>query len=122
MEFFMELFAGTLAAGYYVAMVVITVLLLVAGWRIFQKAGYPGWASIIPFYNLYVEYKIAWGNGWLFLLTFIPVINIVVAIILQIKLAKAFGYPSAFAIGLIFLPNIFQLIMGFDNSKYIGPQ
>ena len=45
----MELFAGTLAAGYYVAMVVITVLLLVAGWRIFQKAGYPGWASIIPF-------------------------------------------------------------------------
>ena len=48
--------------------------------------------------------------------------HIVVAIILQIKLAKAFGYPSAFAIGLIFLPNIFQLIMGFDNSKYIGPQ
>lgn len=48
--------------------------------------------------------------------------HIVVAIILQIKLAKAFGYPGAFAIGLIFLPNIFQLIMGFDNSKYIGPQ
>lgn len=62
------------------------------------------------------------GSGWFFLLEIIPVVNIIIDIIMKVKLSKAFGYPGAFALGLIFLPNIFQLIMGFDSSQYIGPQ
>lgn len=116
------LFAETLTAGYYVAVLVIYILLIVAWWRIFQKAGQPGWASLIPIYNLYILFKISMGSGWFFLLEFIPVANIIIDIILKVKLSKAFGYPGIFALGLIFLPNIFQLILGFDRSQYIGPQ
>lgn len=76
---------------------------------------------IIPFYNRYIFYKIAWGNGWLFLLELVPFANIVFAIMVEVKLSRAFGQGGAFAAGLIFLPNIFLLILGFRNYQYIGP-
>lgn len=56
------------------------VLLIVAMWMIFKKAGKPGWAAIVPFYNIYVEYEITWGSGWRFLLLLIPIYNIILAI------------------------------------------
>ncbi|MDD6429243.1 DUF5684 domain-containing protein [Candidatus Weimeria sp. HCP3S3_B5] len=111
-----------LLAVYWVWCLVLYILLIIANWKIFEKAGEPGWASLIPFYNLYVQYKIAWGNGLLFLLLLIPIVNVVISIIYEVKLAHAFGKSGGFAVGLIFLPNIFQLILGFDSSQYYGPQ
>lgn len=96
------------------------VLAIVAMWRIFEKAGEPGWAAIIPFYNLYVLFKITWGSGWKFLLMLIPIANIVIAIITMVKLAKAFGKSGGFAVGLIFLSIIFYCILAFDQSQYLG--
>ena len=52
----------------------ITVLFIIALWKMFEKAGEPGWAALIPFYNTYVLFKISWGNGWYFLLSVIPAI------------------------------------------------
>ena len=108
----------------------ILVLTIIAMWKIFEKAGEPGWAAIIPFYNLYVLFKITWGNGWKFLFLLIPIANIVFAIITMVKLAKAFGKntcnqngiesPSGFAVGLIFLSVIFYCILAFDQSQYLG--
>ena len=98
----------------------IIVLGIVAMWKIFEKAGEPGWAAIIPFYNLYVLFKITWGNGWKFLLLLIPIANIVFAIITMVKLAKAFGKSGGFAVGLIFLSVIFYCILAFDHSEYAG--
>lgn len=119
-------FETFLATGFGVAYMIfclaIAVACLVAMWRIFTKADKPGWACIVPFYNMYCLYEIAFGVGWLFLLTFIPCVNFVVSIILYIKLAKAFGHGTGFGIGLIFLSPIFLMILGFDNSYYIGPQ
>ena len=77
----------------------------------FTKAGKPGWAAIVPFYNLYILFEITWGNGLLFLLMLIPIVNSIVAIITMVKLAKAFGKGGGFAVGLIFLSLIFILIL-----------
>ncbi|MGN0365433.1 MAG: DUF5684 domain-containing protein [Suilimivivens sp.] len=101
---------------------VISVLTIIAMWKIFKKAGKPGWASIIPFYNTYCLFDLAWGNGWLFLLSLIPCVNIVVMIMLYFKLAKAFGKGTAFGFGLLFLNTIFVLILGFGSAEYVGPQ
>lgn len=100
--------------------IAVAVLSIVALWKIFEKAGEPGWAAIIPFYNLYVLFKITWGSGWKFLLLLIPIANLVIAIITMVKLAKAFGKSGGFAVGLIFLSVIFYYILAFDSSTYIG--
>ncbi len=100
----------------------VLIVLLVAGlWKMFQKAGEPGWTSIIPFVNTYKLYKIGWGNGWLFLLGIIPVVNFIVYIVLSLKLAKAYGMGVGFGIGLMFLPSIFYIILGFSGARYYGP-
>jgi len=98
----------------------IAVLGIVAMWKIFEKAGEPGWAAIIPFYNLYVLFKITWGNGWKFLFLLIPIANFVFLIITMVKLAKAFGKSGGFAVGLIFLSVIFYCILAFGDAQYIG--
>lgn len=71
-------------------------------------------------YNTYLMYKIAFGNGWLFLLLFIPVVNVVIGIVFSIKLAEVFGQGVGFGVGLMFLPFIFYLILGFGDAEYIG--
>ncbi len=98
----------------------VAVLSIIAMWKIFEKAGEPGWAAIIPFYNLYVLFKITWGNGWNFLLLLIPLANVVFMIITMVKLAKAYGKSGGFAVGLIFLSVIFMCILAFDQSIYQG--
>ena len=71
--------------AYLVFLLVFYALIVVANWKIFTKAGKPGWASIIPFYNLYVLFEIAGMNGWLFLLLCLPIVNIVMLILLYIR-------------------------------------
>jgi len=118
----MKHFTTNASPGTIVFEVIFAILLIIALWRIFEKASVPGWMSIVPFVNAYQEFKITWGNGWLFLLMFIPIVNIVIEIITMVKLSKAFGHGGGYACGLIFLPTIFFLILGFDDSRYIGPQ
>ncbi len=112
--------------GAYVSMLsfaalVFAVLVIVGLWKMFKKAGEPGWCAIIPFVNTYKLFKIAWGSGWLFLLCFIPIVNIVMGIMVSIKLARAFGKGTGFAVGLILLPSIFYIILGFSDAVYYGP-
>lgn len=107
---------------YLVVLLLVCVFIIVCWWKLFTKAGRPGWAAIIPFYNYYVMFDIAWGNGILFLLMIVPFVNFVVKIILMVKLASAYGKGGGFAVGLIFLPIIFLPILAFGDSNYIGPQ
>lgn len=113
--------AATFGAGYTIVAIVILILTLVAMWRIFTKAGKPGWGCIIPFYNMYCLYDITFGNGWLFLLTFVPCVNVIVGIIMLFKLAKVFGHGVGYGFGLLFLNTIFILILGLGSDEYIGP-
>ncbi len=99
------------------------VLVIIAQWRIFEKAGEAGWKVLVPFYNTYVLFQIAGRNGLGFLLLFIPVVNIVVGIMLAIDLAKHFGKSAAFGVvGLFFFSIIGMLMLAFGNAKYVGPK
>lgn len=117
---------GSVITQYLGFMTVIYVLLIIAMWKIFTKAGKPGWASIVPIYNVIVMFQIIGLNPWLLLLYLIPVVNFVVAIVFSIvqasRLSKAFGKGTGFALGLFFLNPIFLLMLGFGDSKYIGIQ
>ena len=101
---------------------IVAVLLVIAMWKIFSKAGQGGWKAIIPIYNVYILCKIADTSGWKFLLLIIPIVNIVYYIMLMYRLAKSFGKGILFTIGLLLLPNIFTLILAFGKSQYIGPK
>lgn len=100
---------------------ILAVILIIAWWKVFTKAGQPGWACLIPIYNLYILLKIAGKPGWWIVLYLIPIVNFVITIIVSIAVANSFGKSALFGIGLAFLPFIFYLILGFGNAKYVGP-
>lgn len=108
-------------AIYVIICLAVSIFAIVCMWKIFAKAGKPGWAAIVPFYNLYILFEITWGNGILFLLTLIPFVNAIIMLITYVKLAKAFGKSGGFAVGLIFLPIIFLPMLAFGSAQYIGP-
>ena len=102
--------------------IALCILILVAEWKIFTKAGQPGWAVIIPFYNLWVLYKIVCGRGKAMFRLLIPLYNIYWAIKTDIKLAHAYGKSTGFGVGLIFLAPIFLCILAFGDAQYVGVQ
>ena len=99
---------------------VLCVFVLVCMWIVFRKAGKPGWAAIVPFYNLYVLFDITWGSGMRFLLLLIPIYNIILSIQTEVRPAKAFGKSGGFAAGLVFLPYIFIPLLAFGKETYQG--
>jgi hypothetical protein len=96
-------------------------ILVIAGcWKTFEKAGKPGWAAIVPIYNVVVLLDIAGKPTWWLILMLIPLVNIVVALIVSIAVAQAFGKSAAFGIGLALLGVIFYPILGFGDAEYQG--
>jgi len=112
--------AGGGAGIVIVVYLVVIVFEIAALWRVFTKAGHPGWAAIIPLYNTYILLKIANRPGWWLILFFIPLVNIIFAIIVFYDVAKAFGHGAGFTVGLILLSFIFIPILGFGSSQYRG--
>ena len=115
--------AGGGAVGAIMGLVwlAVVVLFIVALWKVFTKAGQPGWAAIVPIYNAYVLVKIAGRPGWWLLMLFIPFVNIVFSILLSIDIAKAFGQSAAWGVILLFLLcGIGYLILGFGSATYQG--
>ena len=116
---------GTVATAavyiYLILSLLITAAIIVGIWKMFEKAGEGGWKSLIPFYNMYILYKISWGNGLLFLLLFLPIIDIVMIIVTPFKTAKAYGLHPLYGVGLLLLPVIFYPVIGLGSSRYIGP-
>lgn len=97
------------------------IVLIVAEWELFEKAGEAGWKSLVPFYNKYVWYRIAMGNGWLFLLGLIPVVGWAVKVIACYKLSQAFGHGVLFCVGLFMLPFVFEIYLAFGPDEYYRP-
>lgn len=108
---------GSLGLVYFA----LIVLMIIAWWKIFTKAGKPGWAAIVPIYNIIVLCEIVGRPAWWVILFLIPCVNIVAHIMISLDLAKSFGKDVGFGVGLIILPYIFGLILGFGSATYVGP-
>ena len=119
--------AGGLLAGIFAAFAAMWLIILalyiiavIGMWKMFEKAGREGWKSLIPIYNMYVLTEISGQSGWMFLLCLIPGVGALIwSIMVSIKLAPAFGKDTGFAIGLILLPFVFYLILGFGKDQYV---
>lgn len=99
---------------------ILGIIYLIGMWKLFEKAGRPGWNAIIPFYSQYVLTEISGQEGLLFLLIFIPGVGAVIwQIMVALKIAPAFGKSTGFAIGLILLAPIFYCILGFGSDTYL---
>jgi hypothetical protein len=105
---------------FWVCYFAVIILLIAAMWKVFTKAGQPGWAAIIPIFNMYILCKVAGRPGWWVILLLIPFVNFIILIILSIDVAKSFGKGAGFGIGLFFLPFIFYPILGFGSAQYQG--
>ncbi|MEI6326642.1 MAG: DUF5684 domain-containing protein [Candidatus Roizmanbacteria bacterium] len=111
--------AGASVFGFFYFALVV--LMIVTMWRIFTKAGRPGWHCLIPIYSTVVLLRIVGKPGWWFLLIFVPLVNIIIVLIMHDALSKSFGKSTAFTLGLIFVPFITLPILAFGGAKYIGP-
>jgi hypothetical protein len=115
----MDTYSGGGAAGIAVVVpILVAVFFIAVGWKIFTKAGKPGWAVIIPIYNIIVMLEIVNRPIWWIILMLIPVVNFIVAIILALDLATSFGKGTGFAVGLILLGIIFYPILAFGDAQY----
>ncbi len=106
--------------GTYIFAIVVSVVMIAAMWKVFTKAGKPGWASIIPIYNIIVLLSIAGKPTWWIVLFLIPFVNFIIAILVYVALAGKFGKGGGFAVGLVLLSPIFIAILGFGGAQYQG--
>ena len=106
---------------FWIVYLAVVVLMIAAFWKIFTKAGQPGWAAIIPLYNMYVLLKVAGKPGWWLILFFIPLVDLIVLIIVYHAVSTAFGKGAGFTLGIIFFPYIFLPILGFGKATYTKP-
>ena len=114
--------AGAVGALIFLLLYLAIIVVVIAGfWKMYTKAGQPGWAAIVPIYNLYIMCKIAGRPGWWVILLIIPYINLIFVIIIMLDLAKSFGKGIGFAVGMILLGFIFIPILGFGDAEYQGP-
>jgi hypothetical protein len=103
-----------------VLLIAVAVLMIASIWKVYEKAGQPGWAAIIPIYNLYIITKIIGKPGYWTVLMLIPIVNYIFLIWSYNLISKKFGKDVGFTLGLIFLSFIFWPILGFGDAKYEG--
>lgn len=140
------LVGGILAIGAmgYIVSLVMSILTIIGGWKMFRKFGEPGWKAIIPFYNIWVEYKYTWkpvmiipvalmgiggsclmqiaeeGSALQIIASVAFLVSWVLTIIAYYKRCKAFGHGIGYTIGHLIAPGVMTIILGFGKSQYIG--
>ena len=110
----------SILALFLLPVLIISILMIAGEWKAFKKASRPGWAAIVPIYNIVVMLEIAELPLWYLILYFVPFANIYAEIMTYIKFAEKYGESTGFAIGMFFFPFIFFPILGFGNYPYIG--
>lgn len=95
------------------------ILVAIGMWPMLQKAGMPAWGGFVPFYNIYLQIKLAGRSGLLLFLYIVPIVNIIVAIVVAVGVARAFGKGWVYGFFLLFLLQpIGYLIVGFGSAQY----
>jgi hypothetical protein len=111
---------GLMGGAFGIVWLIVAVVVIIGMWKVFTKAGQPGWAAIIPIFNFYILCKVAGRPGWWLLLMLIPFVNFIIWIILSLDLAKKFGKGAGFGIGIALLSFIFLPVLGFGDAQYQG--
>lgn len=116
------LFAGV-GLVFLLIIFALAIVMIIAWWKLFTKAGKPGWAALIPVYNLWVLFEIVGLPGWLSLLMFVPFVGqigvAILNIVAAVKMPERFGKEPVYAVGLIFLPMVFYPMLAFGKSEYV---
>jgi hypothetical protein len=99
----------------------IVIFAVVIAWKVYAKAGKPGWAVLVPVYNLIAYLQMVGRPVWWILLFLVPFVNIIIAFLLCLDLAKSFGKSAGFGVGIFFLGPIFWAILAFSDAQYQGP-
>jgi hypothetical protein len=106
---------------FWIIYAAVLVVGIIAMWRVFTKAGRPGWAAIIPIYNIYTLVKVGGYSGWFTLLFFIPFVGVIIYIVVALGVAKNFGKSGVFGfVGLFLFSLIGYLILAFGSAQYVG--
>ncbi len=118
---------GAIVAGGLVVLVVAVLavaalLTVVPLWRLYQRAGRPGWAAIVPIFSQYTLCEVVGRPVWWLIWLFIPYVNVVFWLIFAIDLARSFGKSTGFGVGLWLLPIVFLPILGYGSAPYLGPR
>ena len=114
-------FTLTFSFAYVLLFIALVILMVATTWKLYVKAGQPGWASIIPIYNVVVMLKIIRRPLWWIILMFIPLVSIVMGLVVIYNFAKVFGKGIGYTLGLLFLPFIFYPILAFGSAQYQPP-
>ena len=113
---------GMIMGIIFIPLLIVLIINIIAMWKIFEKAGEAGWKSIIPIYNMVIMMKMVGINPLWILIIFVPVLGeilfFLITIVMMIRLAKGFGKGEGFAVGLILLSFIFELILGFGKDTW----
>jgi hypothetical protein len=110
--------AGMLGAGTLLPLLLLLLLMLASLWKVFVKAGEAGWKGLIPIYNIFLLIQIAGKPWWWFLLLFIPGVNLIIWVLINIALAERFGKGALFGLGLFFFGIIFFPVLAFGKAEY----
>ena len=113
---------GELGTGGTLILVAVLVVMIAAVWKVFTKAGEPGWAVFVPIYNAIVWLRVCGKPAWWIILLIIPLVNIIISLLASLGMAKNFGKGGGFGIGLWLLSPIFILILAFGDAKFQGQQ
>ncbi|MFB9842235.1 DUF5684 domain-containing protein [Mucilaginibacter ginsenosidivorans] len=117
--------AGAAIGAFFAVMLIpaliVATVMIIAQWKIYTKAGKPGWAAIVPIYNIIVLLEIVGKPTWWILLFLVPCVNIVFLVWTTNLLSKSFGQSEGFTVGLLLLGVIFYPILAFGNYQYLGP-
>jgi hypothetical protein len=112
---------GLFGGLFGIVMLAVFAVMIASMWKVFVKAGQPGWAALVPVYNLITLLKITGKPLWWLALFCVPFANFVVIVLIMINLAKSFGRGTGFGIGLLFLGVVFFPILAFGDARYQGP-
>lgn len=111
---------GAMSSTMMLVIFAVTILMIAAMWRVFERAGEPGWAALVPIFNLYVMFKVGRMSPWWMLALIIPIVNIVVSFALSFGIAKRFGKGAGYGIGLTLLPFIFWPLLAWGDAQPVA--
>ena len=110
--------AALFGGAFFLVFLVVFVIVAAGMWKVFEKAGEPGWAALVPIYNMIVLVKIAGKEMWWVILMLVPCVNFVAAVMICLDVARKFGKDTAYGIGLALLPFVFFPMLGFGSATY----